>query len=237
MAKSPTVDPAALFDGIAARYERPAIWLSYGQYQRWHRRLLQQLAAEAGPLRGQRILDVCTGTGLVAARLAGAGAEGVALDLSTEMLHAAQRKLAQRAELVQGSAIRLPFLDGAFDAVVFTYLLRYVDAPDTALRELARIVRPGGTLASLEFYLPPSSLARAGWEFHARLVLPLGTLPFGPGWRRVGTFLGGSIRTFYARNSLATIESWWRTAGIAIPRSTSLSLGAAVITAGRKEPA
>src|SRR2546425_3610421 len=117
----------------------------------------------------------------------------VGLDQSSEMLDAARAKLAARAdlaariELVSGEAESLPFADGSFDALTFTYLLRYVDDPVATLRELARVVRPGGTIASLEFAVP-RGLWRALWELYVRVGLPAAGAVISPGWREVGRF-------------------------------------------------
>ena len=80
--------------------------------------------------------------------------------------------LGARIELVRGEAERLPFADAEFDALTFTYLLRYVDDPAATMRELARVVRPGGTIVSLEFGVPPWPWRRALWLLHTRFGLP-----------------------------------------------------------------
>src|SRR3712207_1359413 len=88
--------------------------------------------------------------------------------------------LADPIELREGRAEDLPFEDAAFDALTFTYLLRYVD-PAPTLRELARVVRPGGTVAMLEFGLP-RGVWRAAWELYARVGLPAAGRVISPGW-------------------------------------------------------
>jgi demethylmenaquinone methyltransferase/2-methoxy-6-polyprenyl-1,4-benzoquinol methylase len=82
----------------------------------------------------------------------------------------------------------LPFADGEFDALTFTYLLRYVDDVQATLRELARVVRPGGTIAMLEFGLPRGAW-RPLWELYVRVGLPATGAVVSPGWREVGSFL------------------------------------------------
>ena len=100
---------------------------------------------------------------------------------------------------MQGEAERLPFADGEFDALTFTYLLRYVDDPSQTMRELARVVKPGGRIASLEFAVPPSAIAHALWVLYTRVGLPaLGRL-VSRDWYEVGRFLGPSISGFYRR--------------------------------------
>src|ERR1700727_897765 len=163
-----------LFSGLPAGYARMGAVLSFGQDPRWRRALIDAV----DPRPGQRILDVATGTGLVAAGLARRGAEVVGLDQSEHMLAGARARfaadpdLANRVTLVQGEAERLPFADDEFDALTFTYLLRYVEDPGATLRELARVVRPGGRVASLEFAVPPNPLWHAAWRLYTQIGLP-----------------------------------------------------------------
>src|SRR5919108_531765 len=123
---------------------------------------------EAG--HDDRVLDVATGTALVARALVRRyGCSVVGVDQSPEMLAGARRRLARepelarRIELVQGEAERLPFADREFDHLTFTYLIGYVDDPGATLAELARVVRPGGRIASLDFGLPDPPLRRGAW--------------------------------------------------------------------------
>src|SRR4051795_3260415 len=141
-----------LFAGLPRGYDRMGAVLSFGQDPRWRRALLA--AVDVRP--GQRVLDVATGTGLVARELADRGAEVVGLDQSEDMLAVARRRLGTRVTLVHGEAERLPFADAEFDALTFTYLLRYVDDPEATMRELARVVRPGGRIGMVEFGVPGS---------------------------------------------------------------------------------
>ena len=134
---------------------------------------------------------------------------------------------------MEGRAERLPFDDGSFDALTFTYLLRYVDDPAATLRELARVVRPGGTIAALEFGLP-RGVWRAAWEVYVRAVLPLAGRALSRGWYEVGRFLGGSIRDLYTRLPLERQVELWRDAGIHDVHARSLSLGGGVVVWGRR---
>jgi demethylmenaquinone methyltransferase / 2-methoxy-6-polyprenyl-1,4-benzoquinol methylase len=180
------------------------------------------------------VLDVATGTGAVALELVRQhGCRVVGVDQSAEMLAEAERRVNGSIELVEARAESLPFADGEFDALTFTYLLRYVDDPAATIRELARVVRPGGTIAGLEFGVP-SPLWRLPWELVVRAGLPVGGALLGGGWREVGTFLGPSIRNFNARWPLARLEEAWRNAGIETVMTYRLSFGAGVVTWGRK---
>ena len=182
----------------------------------------------------QIALDVCTGPGGVAASVNERyGCPVVGLDLSTEMLARARNRLNNAATLVQGRAESLPFSNNSFDSVIFTFLLRYVENVEDTIVEMARVLRSGGVLASLEFFTP-SGLLYPPWLFHTRVVLPIGTALISPGWRKVGTFLGPSISGFYKKNSLHDIEQAWQNAGIEQIRITRLSLGGAVVMQGRK---
>lgn len=236
MQPSPTkLQALALFRGLPARYDRLSAALSFWQDPRWRRALVDAVA----PADDERILDVATGTGMVAAELlARADCTVVALDQSAEMLAGARARFATspngaRVELIEGQAERLPFDDGAFDALTFTYLLRYVDDPAATVRELARVVRPGGRIASLEFGVPPRALPRLAWRFYTAIGLPaLGRALGGASareWAAVGRFLGPSIAGFYARHPLPAIVGYWREAGLNDVRVRRMSLGGGVV--------
>lgn len=221
-----------LFAPLGPTYDRYANLLSFGQDPRWRRFLVSRM--DAGP--EDTVLDVATGTAAVAMELARrTGCHVVGLDQSAEMLAEGRRRVAaaglgDRIELVQGEAERLPFDDASFDGLTFTYLLRYVEDPEATLGELARVVRPGGTIAMLEFGLP-RGLARPAWELWVRLGLPAAGALISPGWREVGSFLGPSIRDFHRAHDL---PGMWRRAGIEDVRSRRLSLGGGLVMWGRR---
>jgi len=224
------VSARTLFAPLGPTYDRYAALLSFGQDPRWRRFLVSRL--DVGPT--DTVLDVATGTGAVARELIRRkGCAVVGLDQSPEMLAEARRRLGAEVELVEGTAERLPFEDASFDALTFTYLLRYVEDPAGTLRELVRVVRPGGTIASLEFALPHGPW-RPLWELYVRAVLPVAGRAIDPGWRRVGAFLGGSIRDFYARWPEDRLLRAWRDAGIVDVRSRRLSLGGGIVIWGRR---
>jgi demethylmenaquinone methyltransferase/2-methoxy-6-polyprenyl-1,4-benzoquinol methylase len=226
-----------LFSGLPRRYDQLSAALSFWQDPRWRRALVDALAPQAG----ERVLDVATGTGMVAAELlARADCTVVGIDQSAEMLAAARARFARqdgdRVRLLEGQAEALPFADGSFDALSFTYLLRYVEDPPATLRELARVVRPGGRIASLEFGVPSALAARAAWRLYTAVGLPaLGRL-FSREWYEVGRFLGPSIRGFYQRHPLERIAGYWRDAGLEEVVVRRMSLGGGVVISARRSP-
>jgi len=199
------------------------------------------MIAEVHAAREDRVLDVATGTGMVAAALVRRyGCQIVGLDQSREMLAGAQAKLdaepelATRIELVSGEAESLPFADGEFDHLTFTYLLRYVEDPGATLRELTRVVKPGGRVASLEFMLPPNAIARSLWWIYTRGAMPvLGRLA-SRDWYVVGRFLGPSITDLYRRLPLDRQLELWRAAGVEDARARVMSLGGGVVIWGTR---
>jgi demethylmenaquinone methyltransferase / 2-methoxy-6-polyprenyl-1,4-benzoquinol methylase len=218
-----------LFAPLGPTYDRCARVLSLGQDPRWRRFLVSRI--EAGP--GDRVLDVATGTGLVAAELIRRkSCTVVGLDQSPEMLAVARERLPD-LELVEASAETLPFADESFDALSFTYLLRYVDDPGATLAELARVVRPGGTIAGLEFGVP-QGIWRPLWRAYVGVVLPAAGRTIDPGWHEVGGFLGGSIREFWGRYPLELQLELWRAAGVENVTYRRLSLGGGIVTWGRR---
>lgn len=226
-----------LFAGLPRHYDRAGAALSFGQDPRWRAALVAHVSA--GPQ--DRILDVATGTGMVAAALVQrTGARVVALDQSTDMLAglrarlAADPVLAERIEPVVGQAEALPFPDASFDALTFTYLLRYVDDPAATLRELARVVKPGGTIAMAEFGVPSQPLLRALWRVWTRVGLPGFGRLLGRDWQEVGSFLGPNIEGFYERVPLPRLAALWEEAGVADVRTREMSFGAGVVMAGTR---
>jgi demethylmenaquinone methyltransferase/2-methoxy-6-polyprenyl-1,4-benzoquinol methylase len=225
-----TASARTLFAPLGPTYDRYAAILSLGQDPRWRRVLVSRI--EAGPR--DTVLDVATGTGAVARELlAQTGCTVVGLDQSPEMLAEARRRLPASVKLVEGTAEALPFADASFDALTFTYLLRYVSDPGATLRELARVVKPGGTIAGLEFAMP-RGLWRPLWELYVRVGLPVAGRVIPKGWADVGDFLGPSIRSFYAQWPEEHLLEAWRNAGVADVESRRLSVGGGIVTWGRR---
>lgn len=224
-----------LFAPLGPTYDRYARLLSLGQDPRWRSFLVSRIGARPEDV----VLDVATGTAAVAIELVRAyRCSVVGVDQSAEMLSSARERIAQaqlddRVQLVEASAERLPFADASFDALTVTYLLRYVEDPAGALRELARVVKSGGRIASLEFGIPRGP-ARLAWELYTRVALPGAGRLLSPGWHEVGRFLGPSIRAFYRRYPLREQVRFWREAGIDDVRVRRLSLGGGIVIWGRR---
>jgi demethylmenaquinone methyltransferase/2-methoxy-6-polyprenyl-1,4-benzoquinol methylase len=234
--QDPTRFAQQLFDGLPRRYDLLAEALSFGQNRRWRRSMVDRVV-EGDPAS---VLDVATGTAGVALQLARrTGAHVTGIDVTEAMLRRGRASvldhgLDERIALVGGQAERLPFPDATFDALTFTYLLRYVADPAATIAELARVVRPGGTIANLEFYVPPRPSWRGAWWLYTRVGLPvLGALA-GREWYRVGRFLGPSISAHYNRYPLPTTVDAWRRAGIADVGVRVMSLGGGLVMWGRR---
>ena len=162
-------DVAAMFDGVARRYDLTNTVLSFGQDRRWRRRTRVALAAESG----ERVLDLAAGTAVSTVELAGTGAWCVAADFSLGMLRVGRQAGRHRTvPLVGADALRLPFADGVFDAVTMSFGLRNVVDPDAALAELARVTRPGGRLVVCEFSTPTWRLFRTVYLEYLMRALP-----------------------------------------------------------------
>lgn len=248
-----------LFAPLPARYDRLAELLSMGQNGRWRRAMVDHImpaapavgaaadrAADradghAGSQAGRLVLDVASGTAGVAIQIARrTTATVVGVDLTEQMLRQGRRNVAAagqsaRISLVAGRAERLPFPDASFDALTFTYLLRYVDDPQATLAELARVVKPGGMVASLEFLAPPTPFWRFWWWLYTRLVLPVGgLLTGGREWYGVGRFLGPNISGHYRRYPVPWTADAWRQAGLRDVSVRVMSLGGGLVMWGTR---
>jgi demethylmenaquinone methyltransferase/2-methoxy-6-polyprenyl-1,4-benzoquinol methylase len=230
------MDAKQLFAPLGPRYDRWATILSFGQDPRWRRFLVSRLDVQ--PL--DTVLDVATGTAAVALELARQkDCYVVGVDQSEEMLEVGKHRAllagaTEKVRLQRADARALPFDDDTFDGLTFTYLLRYVEDPAATLRELARVVHPGGVMAGLEFGVP-RGVWRAPWELWVRAGLPAAGRLIGNGWYEVGTFLGPSIRGHNAQWPVPRLLQAWREAGIEDVQARRLSLGGGIVTWGRKK--
>ena len=215
---------AAMFDAVAPRYDLTNGLISLGQVGLWRRAL--NSAAGAGP--GVRILDVAAGTGTSSAALAAAGAEVVALDFSEGMLSVG-RERHPGIDFVWGSALDLPFPDNSFDAATISFGLRNVSDVEGALREMTRVVRPGGTVLVCEFSKSPwpvrpfhEAYLRYGAPLLARLASPAGV---------AYDYLTESIFDWYDQHALGRLMEG---AGLMDVKFRNLTFGAVAIHRGRK---
>jgi len=224
-----------LFAPLGPTYDRYARLLSFGQDPRWRSFLVSRVPPEA-----QRVLDVASGTAAVAIELARVqpARTVVGVDQSPEMLAVGRARVADagltdQIELRESRAEALPFGEAEFDALTFTYLLRYVDDVPATLAELARVVHPGGTVAMLEFGLPRGPW-RPLWELYVRVGLPAAGAIVSPGWKDVGSFLGPSIRGFWHQWPEPSLLDAWRDAGLADVTARRLSVGGGIVVWGRR---
>ncbi len=231
---------AGLFEDLPPRYDRLAGVLSLGQNGRWRREVVRHLARS----QPRRILDVATGTAGVAIALARAtDADIVGVDISEPMLERGRKLvyaagLDQKIRLQHGRAEELPFPDASFDAVSFTYLLRYVADPAAALVELTRVLRPSGAMASLDFYVPSNPMWRASWRVYTRALMPsAGYALGGRAWWKAGRFLGPNIEEFYREWPRHRLYEAWREAGMVDVEERVMSLGGGLVMWGRKHHA
>ena len=226
-----------LFAPLPPRYDRLAELLSMGQNGRWRRAMVDHVV----PSHPELVLDVATGPAGVALQIAErTDSRVVGIDLTLGMLRQGQDNVARRAmgdrvQLVAGRGEQLPFAEATFDALTFTYLLRYVADPEATLAELARVVKPGGAVASLEFLLPRSLFWRFWWWLFTRLVLPAGGwLTGGREWFEVGRFLGPNISAHYRRYPVDWTVAAWRRAGFEDVGVRRMSLGGGLVMWGRR---
>jgi demethylmenaquinone methyltransferase/2-methoxy-6-polyprenyl-1,4-benzoquinol methylase len=226
-----------LFSGLPPRYDALAEVLSFGQNARWRHELVSHLSVH----HPGSVLDVATGTAGVAIALAAAtDARITGVDISEAMLERGRQRvegagLAGRISLQVARAEALPHHQESFDAVSFTYLLRYVADPAAAVAELARVIRPGGHMASLDFYVPPNLGWRTAWRAYTRTLLPAaGLLLGGRSWWDVGRFLGPNIERHYRSWPVARIVGAWKAAGMVDVAWRAMSLGGGLVMWGTK---
>jgi demethylmenaquinone methyltransferase/2-methoxy-6-polyprenyl-1,4-benzoquinol methylase len=169
-----------LFASIARRYDLLNDLQSFGLHRRWKRRVVSLAAVKPG----DRALDLCCGTGDIAFALAQRGADVTGLDFSAPMLEVAQARLKNSnlksgpLKFIQGDAEKIPFPDNSFDAVTMGYGLRNLSSWETGLREMIRVVKPGGRIVVLEFGKPANALWRGMYFTHLKCSVPLIGLVF-----------------------------------------------------------
>jgi demethylmenaquinone methyltransferase/2-methoxy-6-polyprenyl-1,4-benzoquinol methylase len=166
LAKQPS-QVAAMFDTVAESYDRTNDLLSFGQDRIWRKRVLKVVKPESG----QTILDLAAGTGSSSVVFAKEGVKVIASDFSEGML-AVGRKRHPELEFVYADATKLPFKDATFDAVTISFGLRNVNEPKTALKEMLRVLKPGGKVVICEFSQVGIPVIRLFYSFYLKKVLP-----------------------------------------------------------------
>lgn len=228
-----------LFRPLPRRYDSLEALLSLGQNGRWRREMLSHIDGQSNA-----VLDVATGTAGVALELYERTAAHITgLDITESMLLRGKQRVAaagavDHIDLVVGQAEHLPFPDASFDGLTFTYLLRYVSDPEATLCELARVLKPGAAIASLEFSVPTQPFWRFWWHGYTRLVLPAaGYVTGGPEWYRVGRFLEPSISAHDRNYGPGWMRRAWERAGLVDVDARSMSLGGGIVMWARKAAA
>lgn len=213
-----------MFGRTARRYDLINSLLSLGQHQRWKRLAAQACRVAAGALA----LDVCAGTADIAIALARAEARAVALDFSGDMLAIGRAKASgHTVACVEGDALHLPFPDDAFEAAAIGFSLRNVASLPTLLGEMARVVRPGGWVVSLETSRPPVRAVRAVYHAYLRLAAALApVLSDGQAYR----YLADTIIAFLPAEEVAEL---FRAAGLREVSFKRLLFGAVAIHLGQ----
>jgi demethylmenaquinone methyltransferase / 2-methoxy-6-polyprenyl-1,4-benzoquinol methylase len=225
-------DVAAMFDGIAERYDLLNDILSAGQVRLWRRAVAR--ITGAGP--DDRVLDLAAGTGTSSLSFTATGADCVACDFSLGMLRAGRARLAGRQQrggrlgLVAGDALRLPFRDGAFDAVTISFGLRNVASPAAALAEMRRVTRPGGRLVVCEFSTITIAPLDMLYRRYLTSVLP-GIARRTARHPEAYTYLAESIADWPAQRELAGLIG---AAGWSAVRWRDLSLGVVAVHVARR---
>jgi demethylmenaquinone methyltransferase/2-methoxy-6-polyprenyl-1,4-benzoquinol methylase len=213
-----------MFGRIARRYDLLNTLLSLGQHRRWKRLAAQACQVPPGGLA----LDLCCGTADIALALTRRRARAAALDFSRPMLDVGRRKSrGQPISFLQADALSLPFPDDTFHAAAIGFSLRSVASIPRLLAEMARVVRPGGWIVSLETSQPPSRLLRAIYRVYlAAAVAPAPLLPGGSAYRYL-------LRTILAFSPAERIADLFRAAGLTGVSYRLLLFGAAAIHTGR----
>ena len=214
-----------MFDGVAPRYDLTNAVLSVGNSWLWR----MQTVRAVSPQKGERILDIAAGTGTSSAALTGPGIEVVAADFSAGMIETG-RKRHPELTFVEADAMALPFKANEFDVVTITFGLRNVKDPRKALKEMYRVLKPGGRLVVCEFSRPPASVLRAGYGAYLKHVMPR-VARIASSNADAYTYLVESIEEWPDQ---ATLSQWLRGAGFSRVAHRNLSGGIVALHRGNK---
>lgn len=191
--------------------------------------------------RDSWVMDLGTGTADIAIRIAKElGCQVLAVDQSDEMIEVARRKvnasdMSNRIRILKGRAEDLPFHDASLDAVIFSYVLRYVEDVEATMREIIRVIKRDGQIIYLDFGIPTNPAIKAIYTVYARHILPLGGWLGGQAWRATTEFLPSSIAKFYDENSIPQLIKMWDGLGLRDVEVTTMTLGTAVIISARRK--
>ncbi len=222
-----------LFAAIARRYDLLNDLQSFGLHRRWKRRVVELAAVKPG----ERVLDLCCGTGDLALALVQRGAEVVGLDFSGAMLDIAEKRRRKNLEspipnlkFIQGDAQQIPFPDGSFDTVTVGYGLRNLTNWEVGLAEMNRVAKPGARLVVLDFGKPPNAIWRAVYFAHLKISVPL------LGWMFCGNaqayaYILESLNHYPAQAGVAAKMREWKLVNV---RVINLLGGAMAINYGEK---
>jgi demethylmenaquinone methyltransferase/2-methoxy-6-polyprenyl-1,4-benzoquinol methylase len=195
------------FDGLAEKYDAANVLHSLGTKSSFDRKAVERMPVKPG----STVLDLCTGTADIAILLAARyeDLKVIGLDASPRMLEVARRKAAhlrERVEFAEGDALALPWADGSFDGAVISFGLRNLESLEAGLREMRRVVRPGGFVCNIDQGKPTNALFRLGYEIHFKRIAPiLGKLVFHRGEFNSFRYLPESNRYFPDQRTLCGI--------------------------------
>jgi demethylmenaquinone methyltransferase/2-methoxy-6-polyprenyl-1,4-benzoquinol methylase len=231
---TPEQSVQAIFDKIAPQYDQMNSVISLGTHRVWRKRVMTMMAVRPGDFA----LDLCCGTGdwtLALAHAVGPAGRVVGLDFSPVMLQEATAKvradkLNDRITLRQGDAMHLPYPDNSFNVVTIGFGLRNVPDANQVLREMARVVKPGGQIVCLETSQPTNPVIHAGWQVYFGHLVPLMGSVVAHHYQAYN-YLQRSTHDFVSVDQLAAM---FTAAGLTRVRYTAFNLGAAAVHFGYK---
>ncbi|MFC5463281.1 demethylmenaquinone methyltransferase [Lederbergia graminis] len=223
-----------VFENIHEKYDKMNSIISFQQHKKWRKETMKKMDVQPG----QKALDICCGTGdwtIALAKAVGSSGTVIGLDFSNNMLKIAQEKVSheklEQIELIQGNAMELPFDDNSFDYVTIGFGLRNVPDYMQVLREMQRVLKPGGMAVCLETSQPTLPVFRQAYYAYFRYIMPLFGKVFAKSYEEY-SWLQESARDFPGMEELA--QMFWR-AGLVNVIYKSFSGGVAAAHIGTKE--